>query len=258
MWKSTHVIIVIQQHFFSFHLTKVNAPPIGWEGSWPTPRTTAGKCEVASDTFVFGRLCNTATQQCWKEISPMVHPQLFTVRLWIHGCLIFAKHEKGKSATVTSRRLMLELIVASPVTSCTTDPPAPESWPASLAGCWSRRDVTLQLFCCLCRLSSTLARSLISQTESWLVSGRLHGATEQHARIQSTCTRQHAVRNGPGSRALLSESFLVNKQFAQQAQMSAFLKYDSYLSWLNKRQAAYEDPQGASNGFWTYKGVVPL
>lgn len=48
----------------------------------------------------------------------------------------------------------------------------------------------------------------------------------------------------------------MNKQFAKQAQMSAFLKCDSYLSSSNKRQATYEDPQGRFNGFWTYKGVL--
>lgn len=106
------------------------------------------------------------------------------------------------------------------------------------------------------RLSSALARSLISQMESWLVSWHLHGAMEHMhgfiARAQGNTLSETALV----FRALLSKSFLMNKQFAKQAQMSAFLKCDSYLSSLNKRQATYEDPQGRFNGFWTYKGVL--
>lgn len=128
-------------------------------------------------------------------------------------------------------------------------------WPVWLLEPASRHSATLLL---------PLQAFLRSRTQPNLSDGELARQRTfarrngTHARIQSTCTRQHAVRNSPGFRALLSQSFLVNKQFAKQAQTSAFLKYDSYLSWLNKRQATYEDPQGGSNGFWIYKGVVPL
>lgn len=129
----------------------------------------------------------TETPQWCKDIFSMAPPPLLCVAL--NTRLDYsAQHEKAQCATtMTSRRLMQELIVASPATFSTTDPLAPNSWLASLPSgtskswlCNSARPPLClsEGFCCLCGLSPTLARSQISLMESWHVSWHLHGAME--------------------------------------------------------------------------------